>query len=582
MSAQIIGVVGAGTMGGGIAETAVIRGFDVILYDVADEILGRAQERIQASLARQVERKRITAERADAALGRLRLTTRLDDLGAATLIVEAAPEDLALKRDLFARFDAIARPDTILASNTSSLSISRVAEATQHPERVVGMHFFNPAPVMPLVEVIPGQVTAPEVVAEVTAAARALGKTPVQARDTPGFIVNRIARPFYLEALELLGRGAASAEEIDRIMRLAGGFRMGPFELLDLIGLDVNLAVTRSIYEAFAEAPRFRPHPIQEQMVQAGVLGRKTGRGFYSYGKEEMVEGRPPAPPDPPRAGTPRRVAVLGEGALAEGFKAAARAAGWTVTAPPPDRSGDLPFRLEAHFTRVLDLVGKADAVVDFLLESWGLGLDPLAAALPPGSVWLSLMLETSPTRLAEEGPQWIFGEPLDVRGAAPESSRQLGLRRVVGFATVPPWQDRGLVELLADPLSSPDALSAAEALFRDLGKETARVKGAVGAVFPRIFAMIVNEAAFALGDGVASAADIDTALRLGANYPEGPLALADEIGLEVILEILMKLHRREPGERYAPAPFLHAMVEAGRTGRAAGRGFHDYQGRRG
>ncbi len=568
MSAQIIGVVGAGTMGGGIAETAVARGFDVILYDVADEILARAQVRIQASLARQVRRKRITAERADAALGRLRLTTRLDDLGAAGLIVEAAPEDLALKRDLFARLDAIALPHTILASNTSSLSISRVAEATQHPERVVGMHFFNPAPVMPLVEIIPGQVTAPEVVAEVTATARALGKTPVQARDTPGFIVNRIARPFYLEALELLGRGAASAEEIDRIMRLAGGFRMGPFELLDFIGLDVNLAVTRSIYEAFSEAPRFRPHPIQEQMVQAGLLGRKTGRGFYVYGGEGVPERRSLPSAAPPRAGTPRRVAVLGEGALAEGFKAAARAVGWTVTAPPPDEFGDLPFRL--------------DAVVDFLLGSGGLGLDPLAAVLPPESVWLTLMLERSPTRRAEAGPDWISEEPLDALGPAPESSRHLGLRRVVGFATLPPWQDRGLVELLADPLSSPDALSAAEALFRDLGKESARVKGAVGGVFPRIFAMIVNEAAFALGEGVASAADIDTALQLGANYPQGPLALADEIGAEVLLGIILKLDSREPGGRYAPAPFLRAMEAAGRTGRVAGRGFHDYQGRRG
>ncbi|HSD51507.1 MAG TPA: 3-hydroxyacyl-CoA dehydrogenase NAD-binding domain-containing protein, partial [Candidatus Methylomirabilis sp.] len=278
-----VGVVGAGTMGAGIAQVASLTGFRVFLHDPIEGALARGRSRIAQSVTRAVERGHVPAEAAEEALGRLTAVTRLTELRDAHLIVEAAPEDLALKQRLFAEMDGLVDPGAILATNTSSLSVTAIAGATKHPGRVVGMHFFNPVPVMTLVEVIAGQRTAPAVVEHAMDVARRLGKTPVRAKDTPGFIVNRIARHFSLEALRILAEGRIGHDQVDRVMKGSGRFRMGPFELMDLIGIDVNLAVSRSVYESFFFDPRFRPHPIQQRMVESGLLGRKTGRGFYEY-----------------------------------------------------------------------------------------------------------------------------------------------------------------------------------------------------------------------------------------------------------------------------------------------------------
>jgi 3-hydroxybutyryl-CoA dehydrogenase len=280
---KTIGIVGSGTMGTGIAQAAALAHFDVLLNDVSAEVLKGAMERIKDDLRKGVGRGQHSATEATEALSRIHPRKGFNDLGEADLVIEAAVEILDVKKEIFKKLDAIVAPEAILATNTSSLSVTAIASLTKTPESVVGMHFFNPAPIMKLVEIVRGAQTSNETVRLACGVAAKMKKTPVICRDTPGFIVNRVARPFYGEALRLLGDHVASVEEIDRIVRLEGGFKMGPFELMDLIGIDVNYAVTQSIFEQFFNEPRFRPHPIQRQMVQAGALGRKTKKGFYTY-----------------------------------------------------------------------------------------------------------------------------------------------------------------------------------------------------------------------------------------------------------------------------------------------------------
>ncbi len=282
-----IGVVGAGTMGSGIAQVAAQSGFDVTLYDIGEEILRRATGRIAHFIRRAAEKGRLSADEAEAAIARLHTTTNLEAFAECDFVIEAAPEQLELKQELFGRLDRIAPAHAVLATNTSTLSVTQIAAATGRPERVVGMHFFNPPPLMPLVEVAAGAMTSEKTVQVTVELAERLGKTPVRTQDVPGFIVNRVARPFYLEGLRLLAHGVADHATIDRLVREGGRFRMGPFELMDLIGLDINFAASRSVYEAYFHEPRYRPSLLQQRMVESGRLGRKVGRGWYEYGGEE-------------------------------------------------------------------------------------------------------------------------------------------------------------------------------------------------------------------------------------------------------------------------------------------------------
>lgn len=282
MDINTVAVIGSGTMGRGIAQSAALSGKRVILYDLTDDLLHQAANSIAENIAEGVRRGKTGVKQAESANRFMRLTTDLGQAAQADLVIEAVPEELELKRTVLGQLDAAAPSHTVLASNTSSLSLSAIAAATRRPDRVIGLHYFNPAHLMKLVEIIRGDMTSDATVSLCREFVEGLGKTPVLCIDSPAFIVNRVARPFYGEALRLLGERVADAETIDRLIG-SMGFRMGPFELLDLIGLDVNLAVTKSVYDAYFQDPKYRPHPIQQRMVDSGRLGRKSGRGFYEY-----------------------------------------------------------------------------------------------------------------------------------------------------------------------------------------------------------------------------------------------------------------------------------------------------------
>jgi 3-hydroxybutyryl-CoA dehydrogenase len=278
-----IAVIGAGTMGSGIAQVAAQAGQDVVLYDTRREVVDKALATLRKTLDKLVEKGKLAKDRADGIHGRIASASDLKELAGSGLVIEAIIEDLGIKKKLFADLEGILSADAVLATNTSSLSVTAIAAACGMPERVIGLHFFNPAPLLPLVEVVPGLATDPALGARMCALMKAWGKVPVVCKDTPGFIVNRVARPFYGEALRIHEEGIADMATIDHAMRTVGGFKMGPFELMDLIGNDINFAVTRTVFEAFFYDPRYRPSITQQRQVESGWLGRKSGKGYYDY-----------------------------------------------------------------------------------------------------------------------------------------------------------------------------------------------------------------------------------------------------------------------------------------------------------
>jgi 3-hydroxybutyryl-CoA dehydrogenase len=294
MSVERVGVVGAGTMGAGIAQIAALGGYRTLIYELDGKALERGLEQLRGGLRRGAERGRWSEQDAQDALGRIETDTIIEVLRDCDLVIEAAPEDLDLKRNLFDRLASVCWDSAVLATNTSSLSVTAIAAAVSSPERIVGMHFFNPPALMELVEVVAGDESGEPALALATEVAQGMGRTPIRARDSVGFVANRCVRPFFLESLRMLGEGIGSHDQIDRVIRLGAGLRMGPFELMDLIGIDVNFAVARSFWEQSFGEPRWRPSPIQQRMVASGRLGRKTGRGFYLY-----EDGTPHRPRDP-------------------------------------------------------------------------------------------------------------------------------------------------------------------------------------------------------------------------------------------------------------------------------------------
>ncbi len=524
----VVGVVGAGTMGGGIAQLAVLAGARTLLHDPVPEALERGAATLRANLAKGAERGRWSAEEAAAASGRLEPVAALEDLAPCELVIEAAPERLDLKRDLFARLAEIVASDCVLASNTSSIPITAIAGGVAHPERVVGMHFFNPAPLMRLLEVVAGEDSGAVALARARALGEAMGKVVIDAADGPGFLVNRANRPFGLEALALVTERTATVEQVDRVARLGGGFRMGPFELMDLVGVDVGFDVAKSFAELSFGEPRWRPSPLSARMVAAGRTGRKSGRGFYDY---RDGPHRPDDPAEPPRAELPSApggpvVVIAGEIPLALELIELAEAAGWDARTPA-EADGEVPFL-------ILDCGAAAD---DPPLQG-----GPQAICLHEGSL-----------------------AALDPGGAA------------VGFHALPPLAPNGLVELTRGPDSLDAAARAAERFFATLGLHTEWVGDAPGLVLGRIVCQLVNEAAFAVGEGVGTPADLDAGMVHGLNHPRGPLAWGDEIGLDHVLAVLDALSDERREERYRAAPLLRRLVLCGRLGRSTGEGFFTY-----
>jgi 3-hydroxybutyryl-CoA dehydrogenase len=522
-----IGVAGAGTMGAGIAQLGCFAGIPTLLHDPDAEALERGRARIERHIDRARDGGRIDHDLAARARASLQTAPALEDLGGCELVIEAAPERLEIKRKLFARLSEIVAPDCVLASNTSSLLVTAMASAASHPERVVGMHFFNPPPLMALLEVVAGLDSSARAVAVARAAGEAMGKHVIEAADGPGFMVNRCNRPFGLEALRLLAEQVAEIEQIDRLCRLGGGFRMGPFEVMDLVGVDVGLDVSRSFYEQSFGEPRWRPSPIAVRTVAAGRLGRKTGRGYYVY--PESGEHRPADPEPPAAGGGDGLVVIAGESQLAFELGEAAVDAGWQVAAPAEANGRETP-------ALILDLTGGEEP------ESPLQGA-PQAICVSAGSL-----------------------AALDPGGSA------------VGFHALPPLAQSQVVELTRGPDTAASAVAAAERFFATLGKLTEWVADAPGLVLGRIICQVINEAAFALGEGQGSAPDIDAGMIHGLNYPRGILAWADEIGLDHVLSVLDALTLERGEERYRAAPLLRRLGWSGRLGRATGEGFFDYE----
>jgi 3-hydroxybutyryl-CoA dehydrogenase len=526
---KVVGVVGAGTMGGGIAQLAVLAGARTLLHDPVKDALDRGAETLRANLVKGAERRRWSAADAEAAAARLELVYTLEALEPCELIIEAAPERLELKRELFARLAEIVSPECVLASNTSSIPITAIAGAVGvNPERVVGMHFFNPAPLMRLLEVIAGVDSGEAALATARALGEAMGKVVIDAADGPGFLVNRAYRPFSLEALRLATERIASVEQIDRIMRLGGGFRMGPFELMDLVGVDVGFDVSRSFHELSFGEPRWRPSPLTARMVAAGRTGRKSGRGYYDY---RDGPHRPDDPAEPPRAALPRApggpvVVIAGEIPLARELIERAEDAGWDARTP-----------------------AEADGEVPFLIVDCGAAADD-----PP----------------LQGGPQAICLHEGSLAASDPGGA-------AVGFHALPPLAPGGLVELTRGPDSFDAAATAAERFFATLGLHTEWVGDAPGLVLGRIVCQLVNEAAFAVGEGVGTPADLDAGMVHGLNHPRGPLAWGDAIGLDHVLSVLDALANEYREERYRAAPLLRRLVLSGRIGQATGEGFFTY-----
>ncbi len=495
-----IAVVGAGAMGAGIAQVAAVAGHRVQLLDNRPGAAADAIRSIQAQISKLADKGKLSPERAAQASANLVAVQQLSDLVGASLVIEAIVENLQAKQSLYAELEGIVSADCIFGTNTSSISVTAIGAALKDPQRLAGLHFFNPAPVMALVEIVSGLATDPAVAATLFATATAWGKTAVHAKSTPGFIVNRVARPYYGEALRLLTEGAADCATIDAVMREAGGFRMGPFELMDMIGHDVNYAVTCSVWNAFYNDPRFLPSLVQKELLDAGFLGKKSGRGFFNY---REGASKPPPRSEGPRA-VPTGIAVCGDS----------------------DAARALAERL-------------AQAGIPF---------------------------ERSPSedgRIAQANGAVLF--VTDGRSAT-QRAANTGLANVVLIDLALDYRSASRLALASAAQCAEDAAGSAIGLLQAAGIQVSRLADVPGLAVMRTVAMLANEAADAVYQSVCSAAAADAAMRLGVNYPRGPLAWADGVGLSTIHTVLGHLGSSYGEDRYRISPLIQRHVHAGQS----------------
>jgi len=489
-------VIGAGIMGAGIAQVAAQAGHPVLLHDAREGAAAEAKTKLAKSLDALVAKGKLAAEAVAQTLARITPVTAIEEAAPVRLVVEAIVEKLDVKRALFRQLEGIVAADCVLATNTSSISVTAIANGLAHPERLVGMHFFNPVPLMKLVEVVSGLQTAPAVAEAIFDLSKVWGKTPVHARSTPGFIVNRIARPYYAETLALLLEQAATPAVLDACLR-AAGFRMGPCELMDLIGHDTNFSVTQSVFEANFYDKRFMPSLVQREMVDGGLFGRKTGRGFYVYPNDGAA--LPVAVHEAPN--TAGEVTVHGTGPIADALEQAATAAlaaqGWGPA-------------------RVTD-------------SGWtGLEIDGARLMLTDGRCAAQVAADTGCREVA------VFDRPVVLPVAAGTALAYA----VAGGASVA-WRAQAAAWLAA------------------LGFAPLPLADAPGLVVARTVAMLINEAADAVLQGVCSTDGADAAMKLGVNYPAGPFEWLARWSAAEVIALLDALDAHYRGERYRVSPWL-------------------------
>ena len=489
-------VVGAGIMGAGIVQVAALAGHRVRLFDLGEGAAVRARDKLAATLATLVDKGRLGADAAQAAIARIEPIAALDAAADSTLVVEAIVEQIDAKRALFKQLETIVGPQCVLASNTSSISITAIANGLQQPERVVGMHFFNPVPLMKLVEVVSGLRTAPTVAQAIFDLSQAWGKVPVHAKSTPGFIVNRVARPYYAETLALLHERAAAPAVLDACLKGAG-FRMGPCELIDLIGHDTNFAVTNSVFDANFQDKRYTPSLLQREMVAGGLLGRKSGQGFYAYPPGPAALPVPTFGP-PPLA---QEVTVHGSGPIAE--------------------------QLLAGATRALEPQG------------WG-------PARQVDSAWVGLQIDAARLMLTD-------GAPASVVACRTGSAEVALFDRPVVLPSAPGTA----LAYCVHPQASSAWQAAAPAWLQALGFAPQRLADSPGLVVARTLAMLINEAADAVLQGVCDPAGADAAMKLGLNYPAGPFEWLAGWHVAGVVQVLQALDAEYRGERYRVSPWL-------------------------